>query len=105
MVSSASHAGTPVQMTHFSPEANKAMLAHTAQSLPLIMNLFETLLGSRFPYSSLQQAFVPCGFSPHDSAGLQILPTSMLFTERCIEQVSPSSLATHYSFDFVFKGA
>lgn len=74
-------------MTHFGPKEDQAMLTHTAQSLPLIVRYFETLLGCSYPYPSLQQAFVPSGFPPIASAGLQMLPTSLLFTERCVEQV------------------
>ena len=79
--------GSDIQLTHFGPEKDKPMLAQTAQSIPVILSFFETLLGSQYPYPSLQQAFIPCGFSPVASAGLQILPTSLLFTERCVEQV------------------
>ena len=80
-------AGSDVQLTYFGPESYKPMLAHTAQSIPVILSFFETLLGSQYPYPCLQQAFIPCGFSPVASAGLQILPTSLLFTELCVEQV------------------
>ena len=76
-------------MTHFGPPQDQAALKFTAQCLPIALGFFETLLAVKYPYPSLQQAFLPAKFNAIASAGLQLLPSSLLFTERCLEHVSP----------------
>lgn len=80
-------------MTHFGPSQDQAAIKFTAQYLPTAMGFFETLLAAKYPYPSLQQAFIPAKFRAIASAGLQLLPTSLLFTERCLEHVSHASPA------------
>lgn len=80
-------AGIAVQINHFSPEPDLPMLASTIPQISVILGFFASLLGSKYPYPSLQQAFVPAGISPVSSAGLQILPSTLLFSEQCVEQV------------------
>ena len=77
-------------MTHFGPPRDQAALKFTAQCLPIALGFFETLLAVKYPYPSLQQAFLPAKFNAIASAGLQLLPSSLLFTERCLEHVSLS---------------
>jgi len=78
-------------MTHFGPAKDLTALKWTAQYLPTALGFFETLLAAKYPYPSLQQAFVPAKFGGTASPGLQLLPTSLLFTEHCLEHVSPSA--------------
>jgi hypothetical protein len=48
-------AATPALLTHFGPPARRAELEHTVKFVPLVFAFYETFLGSKFPYGSLQQ--------------------------------------------------
>lgn len=42
-------------ITHFGPPDQPAELAHSAKVFPLIFNLYEVYLGTKFPFGCLQQ--------------------------------------------------
>ena len=77
-------------LTHFAPAGNQEHLIFTAEFFPLAFGLFEAVLGCDFPYGALQQVYVSSESGlvrPVAAAGLQILPTTMLFSSTCFEQV------------------
>ena len=85
----AGNAGEAV-ITHFGPREQLSELKFSSQFVPLAFGTFESLLGAKFPYKALQQAVLPSELGPLRpiaAAGLQIVSSDLLFTERCIEQV------------------
>lgn len=77
-------------ITHFAPVGNSDCLKATAQFFPLAFGLFEAVLGNEFPYGALQQVVMGSSegpVRPIAAAGLQILPSTMLFSSICFEEV------------------
>ncbi|KAK9854442.1 hypothetical protein WJX84_004440 [Apatococcus fuscideae] len=82
-------------ITHFGPPDRPAELAHSAKVFPLIFNLYEVYLGTKFPFGCLQQAIVPVGDALPTAvagAGCVLLPENALVNSRAIEQAVDSRL-------------
>ena len=45
--------GRPATVTAFGPASRRAQLEHTARFVPLVVALFEALLGCRLPYPAM----------------------------------------------------
>ena len=45
--------GRPATVTAFGPPDQRALLEHTARFVPLVVAVFEALLGCRLPYPAL----------------------------------------------------
>ena len=55
--------GRPATVTVFGPPEQRSLLEHTARFVPLVVAVFEALLGCRLPYPALHvvRASIKCG--------------------------------------------
>eukprot|EP00884_Botryococcus_braunii_P001118 jgi/Botrbrau1/11006/Bobra.101_1s0004.1 len=82
-------------ITHFGPPGDEARMQNTLAFMPLAFGLYEGFLGSRYPYASFHQVFVPGELAPESpilGAGLQILSRDILFDDTIIDQAMESWL-------------
>ena len=73
-------------ITHFGPPDQPAELAHSAKVFPLIFNLYEVYLGTKFPFGCLQQVGSPLltSFKCHQHSTPGDARRSMLHRMRTI---------------------
>ncbi|TNN12019.1 Transcription initiation factor TFIID subunit 2 [Schistosoma japonicum] len=89
--------------THFCPSELLPLLQHTISPLSEIIEYYESILASQYPFSTIKCVFVDCAFSKFQSfASLIILSVDLLHSPRVIDQAIETrkvlSLAVAHQF-------
>ncbi|VEL12049.1 unnamed protein product [Protopolystoma xenopodis] len=78
----------PNLATHFAPKGLLPILKHTVKPIADIIEYYESLLASEFPFSTMKLVFVDQAYEAEfqSYASLIILPVDLLHSSRIIEQ-------------------
>ncbi|CAL8072152.1 unnamed protein product [Calicophoron daubneyi] len=93
----------PVGSTHFCPSGLLPLLKHTVSNIPEMLEFYEALLASQYPFVTLKTVFVDRAYSEFQAfASLLIFPVDLLHSARIVDQAIETrkiiSLAVAHQF-------